>query len=133
MFKFVEEPTYTWPVEVYTPDGGEWRRGEFLATFRLPPVSRIEDLLDDGDAGELVKTHLVGWSGIGNAAGDADLPFTEENRDRIFERPDTRRAIIAAFMTSYGRKSDTVGNFMAPPSIGSAAPELTDEAASPTI
>lgn len=121
MFVFAEDVTYDWPVEVWTPSGGAWTRGEFVARFRLLPVSRMREAVGDVEAIELVREALAGWRGI-DAGDGTELPYSDDMRDRLLDHAPTRRGLLDAFMASYAPKQDRSGNSAAPRSIGSAAP-----------
>lgn len=129
MFVFDLTPTYSWPVHVEVPTEGGWDAKSFTAVFKLAPTDFLDDVEADAQVGERVREHWVGWGpDVVDGQGEP-IPFSEEARDALFRRPDVRRAVVNAYLQSYGPQ--TTGNSEAPRSIGSAAPEPTDATPSP--
>lgn len=104
MFKIVQTPTYTWPVTVELPtDGGKTEKATFDAEFKRLTQSRVEEIRQAVERGEmkdsdLVRESLVGWAGVVDA--DGDVPYSESARDQLLDIPTVSAAIILALLGS---------------------------------
>lgn len=104
MFQIVQKDTYWWPVTVELPtDGGRREKHTFEAEFRRMPQTRLDELAGEARSGAvedavLGNEILVGWRGV--SAGDAELPFSDTARDRMYALPGARAAVIRAFFES---------------------------------
>ncbi|MFE3838888.1 hypothetical protein [Pseudogemmobacter sonorensis] len=89
MFDFDPDYTFEWPVKVDHP-GGE--KQQFIGIFRQPEDEKDlferaegENLADIiGEMRDRTARCLVGWREI-RVKGGGELPFTEENRDRLLK------------------------------------------------
>ena len=98
MFQIATKTTCKWPGTVLVPqDGGKRGKQTFTAEFALLPDERSRALrngeISDDD---FLREVLVGWSGVADADG-ADLPFSDEARDRLIAIPYVRVALIEAY------------------------------------
>lgn len=107
MFVFDEDYHFEWPVKVVMP-GVPPIEAEFTARFRL--VEEDELFARQRLAGEItadlasllrseraaLAQRLVGWSGIATPDG-AELPYSEEARDRLLRQRPIREAVSQAY------------------------------------
>lgn len=104
MFVISQSNTYKWPITVEFPiDGGNFEKQTFDAEFRRMTQSQIETWLKkiaDGEAkdADFAAHILVGWKGITDGA--EEVPFSETNRDRLFDIPLVTAALIKAYVSS---------------------------------
>lgn len=103
MFTFTDRYTFEWPVRVKLPsDHGETVQ-EFTGRFILPEdeleifaTVKAETAAEMvGATRERLSKWFVGWSGI-NVEDGGELPFSEENRDRLLRQRAVRIAVDAA-------------------------------------
>lgn len=103
-FVISQSSTYTWPVTVEFPaDGGRTERQTFDAEFRRLTQSRVRELADAIQSGELTDADIAlevmtGWSGVTD--GDAEIPFSDRNLRQLIELPLVASAIVVAFFGS---------------------------------
>lgn len=98
MFQIASKNTCKWPVNVQVPqDGGKRAKQTFTAEFMLLPPER-QHALKNGSIPdeEFLCDVVVGWSGVNDADG-ADLPFSDEARDKLIAIPYVRAALIEAY------------------------------------
>lgn len=104
MFKIVTTPTYSWPVEVQLPaDGGKTEKATFDAEFKRLTQTRVEEIRQAVERGEmrdadLVREALVGWAGVVDA--DGPVPYSEKARDQLLDIPMVATAIVMALLGS---------------------------------
>lgn len=104
MFIISQSNTYKWPITVEFPiDGGNFEKQTFDAEFRRMTQSQIESWLkkiSDGEAkdADFAAHVLVGWSGITD--GNAEVAFSEYNRNKLFDIPLVTAALIRAYISS---------------------------------
>lgn len=104
MFVISQSNTYTWPISIEFPiDGGKFEKQTFDAEFRRLTQSQIESWLKRINEGEATDRDfatniLVGWKGITD--GSQDVPFSETNRDTLFDIPLVTAALIKAYVSS---------------------------------
>ena len=90
-------------------DGGKSETVKFSATYRVPPVSEAQEVVNQAAAGdltdrEIVDTYLVGWDMPGDD-GTA-VPFSEEAVNEAMEYWPYRTALVNGFMTvALGREA----------------------------
>lgn len=104
MFKIAQNPAYKWPVTVHIPqDGGKFTKATFTAEFLALAQDRIDSVVEgirDGDRdADFARECLLGWSGVQDADG-ADLPFSDEAKQKLLNIPYVRSALVAAFFES---------------------------------
>ncbi len=98
MFQIASKNTCKWPVTVLVPqDGGKRAKYTFTAEFALLAPER-ERALKVGDISDedFLREVLVGWSGVQDVDG-ADLPFSDDARDKLIAIPYVRAALIEAY------------------------------------
>lgn len=103
MFTFTDRYTFEWPVRVKFPSASGDIVQEFTGKFLLPAdEAEIFEKVEANDAGEMVEAvrarltkWWIGWSGI-MIEGGGELPFSEENRDRLLKRREIRIAVDTA-------------------------------------
>ena len=100
MFVFDPDYTFEWPVKVDHP-GGEQQ--QFTAIFRQPEDEKdifervtAEDTpgMIDG-ARERIARYWIGWRDI-EVKGGGELPFSDENRDRLLKNRAIRMGVDRA-------------------------------------
>lgn len=90
------EKIVKWPVTVRVPiDGGRSTEETFTGHFKLLTKSRADEL-DAGTVYELLSEVLVGWDGVLDEDG-ADVAFTPDHRDALFEFQHTRDGVLEAY------------------------------------
>ncbi len=114
MFAIVKNPTYSWPVEVQTPDPakpGKWKTQTFIGHFKKlsdPDFrSAIEPLTDTSLTSEeryerenaFIGDVLVGWEGITDEGG-TPLAFTAEHLTAVLEMTEVRAGLFEAAFNS---------------------------------
>jgi len=106
MFKVAQKETYWWPVTVELPvDGGKREKHTFDAEYKRLSQERLDELAAAARDGQvedakLASEILVGWKGI--VQDEAELPFSEDARTRVFSVPGVRAAVIKCFFESVG-------------------------------
>lgn len=101
MFVLSQSNTYTWPIVIEFPiDGGTHQKQTFDAEFKRLSQSEIEGWLkkikdDEATDSDFAKHILVGWKGI--TSEGHDVPFSESNRDKLFDVP----LVVGALVRSY--------------------------------
>lgn len=104
MFKLTQSATYTWPVAVHVPvNGGQYDKQTFDGEFKRLPDSRLKEIGRKVDAGEMpdsdfVREVMVGWCGI--TADGVEVPFSNENLERLLEVPGVAGAVALAVIDS---------------------------------
>ncbi|WP_158602120.1 phage tail assembly chaperone [Pararobbsia silviterrae] len=103
IFTVAERPTFTAPVEFSIPGNADdgapeihkvvieftrLKRSELLAFVQ----KETQNIVDD------VKPLVVGWRNILDDQGQP-VPFTFENRDRLFEITQVPNAVLSAFLS----------------------------------
>ena len=103
-FRIKQSDTFKWPVKVPIPrDGGGFEVGAFDAEFKRLPRSESEKLANDVLSGEMtgldaVRRILVGWSGVYDADGKSEVPFSETNREALLEISGVAVSLFRVFM-----------------------------------
>jgi hypothetical protein len=104
MFKLNNSGTYTWPVIIKSAiDGGKYEEQSFNAVFRRISQTEIYDIntkieadhVNDIDIARLV---MVGWNGVFD--GDSEIPYSNENLDKLLDITGCGSAIVFAFLES---------------------------------
>ncbi|WP_313352641.1 hypothetical protein [Paracoccus sp. (in: a-proteobacteria)] len=103
MFTFTDRYTFEWPVRVKLPTADGEIVQEFTGEFLMPDdetdiFARVDAETATGMvevARERLAKWWVGWSGI-TVEGGGELPFSEENRDRLLRQRAVRIAVDAA-------------------------------------
>lgn len=107
-FKLNLSKTYFTPVVVEVPvDGGGFEKMTFDAEFKRVNSEELERLLriqrEEGKSDrDILNEILVGWKGIKTPA-DEDLPFSETNRELVYEVVQAKPALIQAFFNSIAK------------------------------
>lgn len=104
MFTFTDRYTFEYPVRVKLPGGpvGEIVQ-EFTGLFLMPENELdIFEKFDAKNPAELIEATRhrlskwwVGWSGI-SIEGGGELPFSDENRDKLLRQRPVRLAVDEA-------------------------------------
>ena len=108
MFVLSQSESYTWPVTVEFPvDGGRFDKQNFDAEFRRLPQSRIREiweLIQGGDLNddELCNEVLTGWDGIQDAKGNA-VPYSEKAKVDLLNVPLVAAAIVSSWLDSLSK------------------------------
>lgn len=103
-FRIKQSDTFKWPVKVPIPrDGGGFEVGSFDAEFKRLPRSKSEKLAEQVLSGEItgldaVRSILVGWAGVYDGDGNAEIPFSETNREALLEISGVAVALFRVFM-----------------------------------
>jgi hypothetical protein len=106
MFKLSQSDSYSWPVKVSLPtDGGRFIEQTFDAVFKRLSQSKIKEMLavEGGTDSEFCKDILIGWKGITDDNG-AEIPFSEDARDKLLDVPSVANATVEAYVTSASGK-----------------------------
>ena len=104
-FVLTQSETYTWPVSFEFPsDGGRFERQAFDAEFNRLPQSRIREIGELIDSGEVTDASvaaevLVGWSGVNDSNGDP-IPFSQKALEQMLDVPMLAAAIVLAYFNS---------------------------------
>lgn len=96
MFVLKKDHSFTWPVHVGIPvDDGKYDVKTFSVKFEAIDQDRITDLLTGSD-GDLLKEVVTGWSDYAGIQGN-EIPFSDEERDKLLKIPYVRAAMVKAF------------------------------------
>lgn len=104
-FVLKQSDRYSWPVQVERPiDGGRHERESFDAEFKRIPQSRINEIVDAAEKGDVdfasvADEIVVGWKGITDEKGE-EFPYSEGNKDMILEVPLVAASIVRAWLES---------------------------------
>ena len=103
MFDIQQPDTYEWPVEVWIPrNGGRKVRATFTAEFKALEQTEIDstvkDLREGNPDADFGIQCLVGWKGMQD--GGVDLPYSDEAKARVMNKPYARNATVTAFFES---------------------------------
>jgi hypothetical protein len=107
-FVLSQSKSYSWPVTVEFPiDGGRFDKQSFDAEFKRLPQTRIREIWDAIQAGELNDDDLcaevlVGWVGIQDAKG-GDVPFSEKAKTDLLNVPLVAAAIVTSWLDSLAK------------------------------
>lgn len=95
MFKLAEKKTLEWPVTVNVPqDGGRTTKSTFIALLEVIGKDEQDTIISAGES--MAHRMLVGWkSGVADAEGN-ELPFSDENRDKLLGIPYVLNAVYEA-------------------------------------
>ncbi len=102
MFKLAQSDSYSWPVKISIPaDGGKYLEQSFDAVFKRVPQSKIKEMLESETMTDIdfCKEVLVGWKGI-TGDNQADVPFSDEARDKLLDVPAVATATVEAYIHS---------------------------------
>lgn len=108
MFVLSQSDSYSWPVTVEFPiDGGRFEKQSFDAEFRRLPQTRIReiwDLIQSGDLtdDELCNEVLTGWAGIQDAKG-GDVPYSEKAKTDLLNVPLVAAAVVSSWLDSLSK------------------------------
>lgn len=109
MFKIGLSDRFTYPVNVeVVGDGGKRSTYTFDAVFKRLSRDEIIEVTTrarDGESDDLalVRDVLLGWKGIQDDDG-AELPFSEENRERVLSAWPVLPSVVAAFIEATSPK-----------------------------
>lgn len=96
MFTITKNRTFTWPIHVLAPEGGEQREiGQFDARLRMLDMTETSDLGNQGDTAFLSSV-LVGWDGVMQEDGQA-LPYSPETLAALIDIVPVRAALLHAY------------------------------------
>jgi hypothetical protein len=104
-FVLKQSDTYSWPVAFDLPvDGGRHERQTFDGEFKRLPQSRIREIGQQIEAGEIIDGAiaaevLVGWSGVTDGDGN-DVPFSQKALDQMLDIPLLATAVVMAYFES---------------------------------
>ena len=104
-FVLKQSDTYIWPIQVDTPvDGGRHHRSTFDGEFRRVSQSRIREMGEQVENGEitdadLVSEVLVGWDGIDDDDGNP-VKFSQSSLQQLVDVPMVATAIATAYFDS---------------------------------
>jgi len=97
MFKFLANPTFSWPVLVRTPQAGNVVESRFTATFVLLPQAERDRLGVTGEGtDELLRRSLIGLDGVVNDDG-IPLPWSDDLTRLLVANPWVRRGLVEAY------------------------------------
>lgn len=108
MFVLSQSDSYSWPVAVEFPvDGGRFDKQSFDAEFKRLPQTRIREIWDLIQSGELTDDDLcnevmVGWSGIQDAKG-AEVPYSEKAKADLLNVPLVASAVVSGWLDSLSK------------------------------
>ena len=104
-FVLKQTDSYKWPVSIDIPiDGGKHQRHTFDGEFRRITQSRVREMGQLIDKGELtdvdvVKEVFLGWDGIENEKNEV-VPFSVTALSQLLEVPLVATSIATAFFES---------------------------------
>ncbi len=104
-FVLKQSDTYSWPVTFDVPvDGGRHERQTFDGEFKRLPQSRIREIGQQIEAGEVTDAAiaaevLVGWSGVTDDQGK-DVPFSQKALDQMLDIPMLATSVVMAYFNS---------------------------------
>lgn len=104
-FVLKQSDSYTWPVTFDVPvDGGRHERQTFDGEFKRLPQSRIREIGEQIDSGEVTDASvaaevLVGWSGVTDDGGK-EVPFSQSALQQLLDVPMLAAAIVLAYFNS---------------------------------
>lgn len=107
-FVLSQSESYSWPVAVEFPiDGGRFDKQTFDAEFKRLPQTRIREIWDQIQAGdlsddELCNQVLVGWSGIQDAKA-GDVPYSEKAKADLLNVPLVAAAVVSSWLDSLSK------------------------------
>lgn len=96
-----DDPKFTRPVKVRTPEGDGYREEEFTATFRSIDVDEAAsfDLGDNKGSSQFLQRVLVRMDGLVTRDKEP-LDYSEELRDRVLQRGPVRAALARVYFTA---------------------------------
>ena len=100
--------TFKWPVNVEEPsDGGTFETTTFDAVFKRLPQTRIREIWDLIQAGELNDDELcaevlTGWKGSQDAKGE-EVRFSEKAKADLLNVPLVAAAVVTAWLESLAK------------------------------
>lgn len=107
-FVLSQSDSYNWPVPVEFPiDGGRFEKQTFDVQFRRLPQSRIREVWDAIQSGEMNDNDLcneviTGWSGVQDAKGE-DVPFSEKAKADLLNVPLVASSVVTAWLDSLAK------------------------------
>lgn len=107
-FVLSQSESYSWPVIVEFPiDGGRFDKQTFDAEFRRLPQTRIREIWDQIQSGELSDNDLcdevlIGWSGVQDGKG-ADVPYSEKAKFDLLNVQLVAAALVGAWLDSLSK------------------------------
>ncbi|MDQ5910078.1 MAG: hypothetical protein QG599_2173 [Pseudomonadota bacterium] len=119
MFAIVKKPTYSWTVEVQTPDPakpGKWKAHTFIGHFKKladqafrDALERLTDQqLDPAERyqreNEFIENVLIGWDGLTDEDG-TPLPFNAETLAAVLDITEVRAGLFDAAFSSRRKAS----------------------------
>lgn len=98
-FKLAQNPSYTTPVQVFTPnDKGGFDSSTFKAIFKRCDMTELE-ALQEKEQIDVQRAVLVGFSDLLDE-DDKELEFNETNVKALLAIPQARAALAKAFWAS---------------------------------
>jgi hypothetical protein len=110
MFKIAQSDRFTFPVPVeIVGDNGRRITQTFDATFKRLTQPEFKQLMQRAQANEIddlaiAADVLLGWRGI-QAEDGTDMPFSDENREKLLQIWPVLPAVVSAFIESHGPKA----------------------------
>jgi len=100
MFVLAEERVVEWPVKVHVVKDGRSVQQAFTATWRIPDIDAVDEGIGDGRdprrLRDFLSEHLVGWSGIEDAAGKA-VAYGDDAKAALLRWSDAVEALAISF------------------------------------
>jgi len=97
---------FKWPVEVELPqDGGRHVKETFDVEFRKLTSAQVQELrdtvlADKADGVAIVKSLIVGWSGVQDESKN-EIPFSDSALNDLLSIPNVAGGIINAFFIAH--------------------------------
>ena len=107
-FVLSQSESYVWPVAVEFPvNGGRFDKQTFDVEFKRLPQSRIREVWDAIQAGEMTDNDLcdeviTGWSGVQDAKG-GEVPFSEKAKADLLNVPLVASSVVTAWLDSLAK------------------------------
>lgn len=105
MFVLDKSPSYSWPVQTeVASNNGKFETETFDVNFKRVTESEkmqffgAETVQRHTDV-EICKKVVVGWKGVTDENGN-EIPFSQENLDKLLEIPKVSSFIVIAFLES---------------------------------
>lgn len=104
MFKIVQNPTFTHTVKARVPVDGGHRDEPFKVTYAVIPSSEVAafDLATEQGTRDFLQAAVVRMDEIADEAGGT-LPYNDELRDRVFDLPYARAAILQGYLNAVAK------------------------------
>lgn len=105
MFVLDKSNSYTWPVSTESAiDNGKFAPETFDVTFKRVTETEKMDFFGHANTHkytdvEVCKKVVIGWKGVTDAHG-AEIPFSQDNLDKLLDLPKIASFIVIAFLES---------------------------------